>query len=179
MRALSPFLAVAIAEMHLEPAPERPAQLARIDRDRLGEMRGGGEQRGVRHVLPQPFRDHGLDLGDHVAGRLGQLGVGPGLDDPGAQHQRLDLVLVEHQGRQVETLAQGVADARLALDRHPARHQIAHVAVDGPLRHLEFLREVAGADQLLPAHELDDLEQAIGATHGCPRSSCSNLDDAS
>ena len=88
------------------------------------------------------------------------------LDDPGAQHQGLDLVLVEHQRRQIETLAQGIADARFALDRHPARHQIAHVAVDRPLRDLELLREVAGAHQLLPAHQLDDLEQAIGAAHG-------------
>ena len=66
-------------------------------------MCGGGEQGGVGHVLAQPLRDHRLDFGDDVAGRLGQLGIGPGLDDPGAQHQGLDLVLVEHQRRQVET----------------------------------------------------------------------------
>ena len=151
--------------MDLEPAPEGAAELARIDADRVGEVPGGREQRGLGHVLAQALGDHRLDLGDHAAGGIGELGVGPGFDDPGAQHQRLELVLVEHQGRQVEALAQGIADARLALDRHPARHQVAHVPVDRPFRDLELFGEVAGAHQLLPAEQLDDLEQAIGAAH--------------
>jgi hypothetical protein len=45
--------------------------------------------------------DHRLDLGDDVAGGLGERRRS-GFDDPGAQDQSLDLVLVKHQGRQVE-----------------------------------------------------------------------------
>jgi hypothetical protein len=99
---------------------------------------------------------------------LGELRIRPGFDDPGAQNQRFDLMLVEHQRRQIEAVAQGVADAGLAFDRHATRHQVADVPVDRPLRDLEPFGEVAGADQLLPAHDLDDLEQAIGAAHGDP-----------
>ena len=52
------FLAVAVAEMDLEPTPEREADFARIDHDRMGKMPGRGEQGGVRHVLAQALRDH-------------------------------------------------------------------------------------------------------------------------
>ena len=91
--------------------------------------------------------------------------IGPGLDDARAQHQGLDLLLVEHQRRQVEAGLQHIADARLALDRHAAGDQVLDVAVDGALRHLQRLAQIAGPHQVLAAHELDDLEQSVGAAH--------------
>ena len=87
------------------------------------------------------------------------------LDDARAQHQGLDLLLVEHERRQVEARPQHIAHARLALDRHAAGDQVLDVAVDGALRHLQRIAEVAGPRQLLAAHELDDLEQSVGAAH--------------
>ena len=64
-------------------------------------------------------------------------------------------------------MAQRVADAGRALDRRARDHEVAHVAVDGALRHLELLREPAsGARSPSPAEQLDDAEEPIGAAHG-------------
>ena len=84
---------------------------------------------------------------------------------PRAQHQRFDLLLGKHERRQVEAGLQDVAHAGFALDRHTTGDQVLDVAVDGALRDLQGFAQVAGARQLLTAHELDDLEQSVGAAH--------------
>ena len=60
------------------------------------------------------------------------------------EHQRLDLLLLEHERRQVETGLQHVADAGFALDRHAAGDQVLDVAIDRALRHLQRARSGRG-----------------------------------
>ena len=69
-------------------------------------------------------------LGQHRVGGLLQRGVLQPLDQPRADGDRLDLVDGEHQRRQVEALAQHVADAGRALDRHAPGLQGGDVAID-------------------------------------------------
>ena len=90
-------------------------------------------------------------------------------DDARPEDERFDLLLLEHERRQVEACAQHVADAGFALDRDAARHEILDVAIDGALGDLERLAQILGARHLLAAHELDNLEQAIGAAHAVIR----------
>ena len=101
-------------------------------------------------------------------GRARHLRVAPALDDARAEDDRLELALAEHERRQVVSLPERVPHARLALDRHAAGHQVADVAVDRPLAHLERLGERARGDHATaaPSEPLDDLEEAVGATHG-------------
>ena len=46
------------------------------------------------------------------------------------------------------------------------RLQVGDVAVDGAGGHLQPLGQEFGGGQPSPAHELDDLEQAVGTSHG-------------
>src|SRR5690606_25276635 len=82
-----------------------------------------------------------------------------------AQHQCFDLSSSKHKGWEVEALAQHVAHTRLALDRYARHDEIADVAVDGTLRHLQRLRKRRGRRDPMLADELDDLEQAVCAPH--------------
>ena len=45
-----------------------------------------------------------------------------------AQRHRLDLVAVQHDRRQVEAVAQHIADPGLALDRHAGHHQVGDMS---------------------------------------------------
>jgi hypothetical protein len=84
-----------------------------------------------------------------------------------AKHRSLDLLGCEHQGRQVETLFQDIAHARLAADRHALLHQGRDVAVDRALGGFELGRDGIRSHGFAGAPEhLNDLEQTIGTTHG-------------
>ena len=112
----------------------------------------------------QAFRQHDRHLVEHAAGRLLQFGVAQALHQPRADRDRLDLVDREHQRRQVEALAQHVAQAGRALDRHAAGLQGRHVAIDRAHRDLQLLGKRGRRHRLLGgAQDLDDVEQAIGA----------------
>ena len=63
--------------------------------------------------------------------------------DPRAEHERLDLVAVEHQRRQVVAGPQAIADAGFAVDRRAGQDQIADVAVDRALRDVQLLARSA------------------------------------
>jgi hypothetical protein len=66
----------------------------------------------------------------------------------GTQHGGLDLVLCQHQRRQVQPRLQHIANAGLASDRHPLADQVGDVAIDGPLRGLELGAEPGGGYRL-------------------------------
>src|ERR1700722_16082739 len=113
----------------------------------------------------QMRRQHVLDLRQSRVGRAAQLSVAPVLHHASAEHERLELVLAEHEGRQVVSLAQRVADAGGTLDGNLARDQVVDVAVDCSLAGIELFRERSGGDYAASAQPLNDLEEAIGATH--------------
>jgi hypothetical protein len=113
----------------------------------------------------QGLGQHGLDLGEHVVSGATELGICPAGDDPGAQDQRLELGRREHERRQVVAVAQQVAGAGGAVDRHARADQVSDVAIDGPARDLELVGQRARRDQLAAPQDLDDLEKPVGATH--------------
>ena len=83
------------------------------------------------------------------------------------EHRRFDLIGREHQRRQVESLLQNITHAGLAADRHALFDQGGDVAVDRPLRGLEFGGDRIRGQGLSGATEhLDDLEQPVGTSHG-------------
>src|SRR5262249_13739618 len=87
-------------------------------------------------------------------------------DNPRAEHQGLDFLLLEHQWRQIEARLEHVADTRFALDRYAAGSKVPDVAIDRALRDLKGLAQVARSHGCpLAAEQLNDLEQAIGAAH--------------
>ena len=108
---------------------------------------------------------HRLHLGEDVARGGAELGIAPALHHARAEHQRFDLLFVEHEWRQVVAARQRVSDAGFAQHRHPGEDEIAHVPVDGPLRDAQVVRQRAGGGHPSPAETLDDSEQPIGAAH--------------
>jgi hypothetical protein len=64
--------------------------------------------------------------------------------EPRAEHERLDLIVVEHERRQVVAGTDAVADTRFAVDRRAREDQIAYVAVDRALRHAEPFGQMRG-----------------------------------
>ena len=72
-------------------------------------------------ILAQIVRQHGRDLGQRVAGGRRQPLVRPSRNPARAEHQRLDLLLGEHQRRQHEAGLQHIAQPGLALDRRALR----------------------------------------------------------
>ncbi len=121
---------------------------------------------GVGDVRPQALRHHHAHLGEDRIGGLLQGQILHPLEHPRADGNRLDLVDGEHQGRQVEALAQHVADAGRALDRHAPGLQGGDVAIDRARRDLElFGQRRCGHRFPGRAQGLDDVEQAVGPGH--------------
>jgi hypothetical protein len=120
----------------------------------------------VRDVRPEPLGHHGFDFGEHRLGRPLERRVLDALEHARADRDRLDLVDREHQRRQVEALAQHVAHAGRALDRHAPRLKGGDVAIDGAWRDLELRGERCRGHRLPGAAQgLDDVEKAIRAGH--------------
>jgi len=93
------------------------------------------------------------------------IAAAPGADEARAGDQRDDLVTREHERGQIVAVAHHVADAGLAVDRHAARLQVGDIAVDGALGDLERLGELGRGQQPTAPQILDDLKQAVGASH--------------
>jgi hypothetical protein len=108
---------------------------------------------------------HGADLDQRLVGGTRHGGTTKGAHHARAGDQRDDLVTRKHQRRKVETLPHHVANARLAVDRHPGRLQVGNVAVDGSLGNLEPGTELLGGDQPATAQMLHDLEEPVGTAH--------------
>ena len=127
---------------------------------------GRGQTETLDPSAPMLRHDSG-DLRQNVGGGTAEFGIGPTLDDADADQQCLELVLGEHQGRQIVAVAQQVADAGGTFDRHPLPDQFGNIPVDRAHRDLELGREGVGGDGAAgAAQDLDDLEQSVGAPHG-------------
>ena len=108
---------------------------------------------------------HGADLDQRLVGGACHGGAAKGAHHARAGNQRHDLVTREHQRRKVETLPHHVANAGLAVDRHPGRLQVGDVAIDGSLGNLEPRAELLGGDQTATTQMLHDLKEPVGAAH--------------
>ena len=139
----APALLVGIGDVELAEVADRGAHLGEVGAFGLGRHAGRDIDRRVGDVLAQALGHHDGNLGQHAFGRRLQLGVLQASDQPRADGDRLDLVDGEHQRRQVEALAQHVADAGGALDRHAARLQGGDVAIDRARGHLQLAASVA------------------------------------
>jgi hypothetical protein len=157
---------VGVTKAHLLSAANGLTQLGEIARDRFDAVSRRRKQGGIRHVRAQRLWNDSLDLGNGIGCSNGEFRIGPGLDHAGAKHQRLDLLLLKHQRRQIEPRLQNVSDTGLALDRNAGRHEVADVAVDRSFRYLQRIRELARANGRAAAHVLNDLEQPVGSAHG-------------
>ena len=107
----------------------------------------------------------GLHLGDDVPRSFSQFRIGPGFDDPGAEHERLYFLFGKHQRRQ--TSPKHVADARFTIDGDATAHEITDVAVDRAFGYFKLLGQVLRPRQFAAAQDLDDLEESIGSAHIC------------
>src|SRR6185312_6499000 len=121
---------------------------------------------GVGDVRTQALGHHDADLGKNgIGGRL-QGRVLDALEHARADRDRFDLVDGEHQRRQVEALAQHVADAGRALDRHAAGLQGSDVAIDRARGDLELLGQRRRGHRFPGATQgLDDVEKAVRTGH--------------
>src|SRR6185437_8037667 len=111
---------VAIVQPKHLVADDRGMQLVDQDREILAMLVApdrGEDARGSR-PFAQFRRQHRLDLQQCRPRAFGQPGAGEGTHETRTDHQRLEFVGIEHQRRDVRALAQHVADAGLALDRH-------------------------------------------------------------
>ena len=160
------LLLVAILKAHLLAGVDAGANLGQVERIlhalvAVGRAQGGVEQKGA-----QALGDRGQDLGLQVQGGAGQGRIADARDPLGAQDTGFDLVGRQHQGRQIEPALQHIAHARFAPDRHPLADEGGDVAIDGALGGLQLGRDQVGRVRPAPsAQDLDDLEQAVGASH--------------
>jgi len=136
---------------------------------------------GLRHLETRGVHENGVEAGSEIRGKDGfnarESGSGgcgvfrssPGFDETHAEDQGGEFFRLEHERRQVEFAAQGVADAGLAFDGLAGELEVDDVAVDGALGDLKALGEGASGLQAAGAQQLHDAEEAVGAPHArCP-----------
>src|SRR5687768_2433391 len=95
-----------------------------------------------------------------------ELRSAPGFDEARAHDQRVDLLIAEHERRQVEFRMQAVTDTGFAVDRHAGSAEVGDVPVDGPLADFEPLSQLRGRRQPAAAQVLHDFEEPIRSPHG-------------
>ena len=67
--------------------------------------------------------------------------------------------------RNIEALAQNIADARLTFDGNAGQLQIADITIDGSLGYLQSSGKKTCRREAPPSQLLNDLEQPVGAAH--------------
>ena len=122
-------------------------------------------EKNVVDLLAQTGRQDCLDLPQGAVGGLGQFSATPGFHHAGAEHQSGNFFAIEHERRNIEVAAQGVADAGFAGDGHAGELQVLNIAVDGAMGDLQLFGEAAGGLQPAAAEELHNTEEAVGAAH--------------
>jgi hypothetical protein len=90
-------------------------------------------------VRLEAIRENSFDLGENPLGGFCKGSIRPTGDDACTQHEGFDLLGGEHHGRQVEPTGKRIAYARLTLYRYTRESEVLDIAIDRPLRYLEFL----------------------------------------
>src|SRR5262249_31794712 len=141
---------------------------------RWGDVEAVGRETGGRgHVGPgleykrsKPSRHDGADLGDQIPRRPHQLRIAMLRHPLRTQHGRFDLLLCEHERRQVQPRLQYVADPGLTPDWYALADEAGDVAIDGPPRDPELGGErVRGYRFWRAPQDLDDLKKPVGGSH--------------
>src|SRR2546422_4737027 len=156
---------VDVMEARFAVLADGAAEVLETRAEPLAEMEAGSHQSGLREPGLQLGRQHGLDLLQRLLRRAGELLVRPGAHDARAEDQRLDFLLVEHQRRQLVAAVERVPDAGLAPDGDAGDEQVADVPIDGPLRHLQRLGQLAGGGRAAPPQPLDDAKEPVRSPH--------------
>ena len=119
---------------------DRSAGFAEFGRDfcRHPERRNH-EFAGIK-VWTQTFRQHCIHLGQNSICRCGHGLIAIGSRHVRAEQQSLQFLFVEHHRRHLVAASHHVTHACLAFDGHTRHGQVGHVAVDGPHRNLQALR---------------------------------------
>ena len=106
-----------------------------------------------------------LHLGDGVSRGFSQFQIGPGFEDPSAEHACLCFLFGKHNWRQIAPSPKHVDDARFTIDGDATAHEITDIAVDRAFRYFKFLSQVLRPREFAAAQDLVNLEESIGAAH--------------
>src|SRR5262249_50224473 len=107
--------------------------------------------------------------------RVAERRIGTLRDPARSEHQRLDLLLGEHQRRQHEARAKHVTDAGLAINAGALGVERLDIAIERAQRHAKLLRQRRRADRkAMPPKELDQIKQSLRAGHGDGHPMCTS-----
>ncbi len=124
------------------------------------------EDARAQRALAKFGRQHGFDLEQRGLRAAGETLARERAHEARADDQGFELFGGEHQRRDVRALAQHVADAGFAFDRHAGELQVRDIAIDRAQRYRQRLGETPRRQRgAASAQGVDDEEQAIGATH--------------
>src|SRR5690606_511596 len=111
------------------------------------------------------FGQNRADLDQRFFRSARHCGTTEGADHPCASNKRNDLITREHERRQFEAVAHQVTNTCFPVDRHTRRLWICDVAINGPVRYLETLREHPRRHQTASTQLLYDLKKTVCTPH--------------
>ncbi len=125
--------------MHFSLLADGGARGGEAGKDLRRQLPLGSKQRRPVNVRLEAIRENSFDLGENPLGGFCKGSIRPTGDDACTQHKGFDLLGREHHGRQIEPAVKRIADTRLTLNRYARESKILDIAIDRPLRYLEFL----------------------------------------
>src|SRR6266851_7400017 len=140
-----------VAEAYLVAAADCGAKPCQIKRQWHLTSRRRRPQRPVCEQAHQVRRQYILNLRKRGLSRPRHLRVTPALHDASAEDDCFELVLIKHEWWQIVSAPKGIAHSGCALDRHLARNQIADVAIDCAVAHLELIGKRTRGNHAAPA----------------------------
>ena len=116
-----PLPLVAVDEGKAAVVADRGPQHSHVGRRRCAEARD--HEPAVVQLVCAQLRQNTRDLGGNAAGSRLQILIAGPVQELQPDRDRLDLLTVEHQRRQVIARSHDVADTGRTVDRHPHGHQ--------------------------------------------------------
>jgi len=117
----------------------------------------------------QRLRDYDSQFGEYTFCRLLKFRIAQPAQQAHPDRDRIGFLAREHQGRQIVAAPQNISEPGRAFDRHAASLECCDVAINRADGHLELLGERRGGNRTPGgAQGLDDVEQAVSASHNGP-----------
>ena len=170
-----PLPLVAVDDGKAAMVADRGPQRSHLRRRRCAEARD--HEPAVVQLVCAQLGQHVGDLGgDPVGGHL-QLLIASTVQQLQPDRNRLDLLAVEHQRRQIIARPHDVADTGRTVDRHARGLQRRDVAIDGAGGDLQRLGKLCGGHRpARAAQQVNQIEEPVRATHDrAPPSPCSKV----